>query len=157
MAKFVRWLGAYCDKSVSRDLLSAAMWEGSQTDREVVCEPLLKGKSLILGERRHVNVGLIPCMKKTIFKVGYMGDAMTKPEADGTVKAQRRKSGAIRDIDRYLARWNKSRPTWHGEVVIDLFTVSAVALRNNAPSWAVDSAYDIAEEMGVDVEIVYCV
>lgn len=157
MAKFVRWLGAYCDKSVSRDLLTAAMWEGSQTDREVVCEPLLKGKSLILSERRHVHVGLIPCMSKTLFRVGYLGDAMTVPTDDGTVEAKRRKAGAVRDMDRYIARWNKSRPSRHGEIVVDLFAVSAVALRNNAPSWAVDSAYDIAEEMGVDVEIVYCV
>lgn len=51
MAKFVRWLGAYCSKSVSADLVGAALWEVSQADREVACEPLLKGRSLVLSER----------------------------------------------------------------------------------------------------------
>ena len=87
MAKFVRWLGAYCSKSVSADLVGAALWEVSQADREVACEPLLKGRSLVLSEQARVHVGLIPCMDKTIFVRGYLRDAFTKTDEDGTANA----------------------------------------------------------------------
>lgn len=153
MAKFVRWMGAYCPRSVSRELVSAVLWEVSQVDREVACEPLFRGRSLILREQAHVHVGLIPCMDKTQFRVGYFGDALTKITDSGLLKANRNKE-SVRDMDRFLAKWGKSAPTWHGEVIVDFFTVQAVALRHGAPQWAVDVAHDIADELGVEVVVI---
>jgi hypothetical protein len=154
LAKFVRWMGAYCPRSVSRELVNAALWEVSQADREVACEPLFRGRSLILNEQAHVHVGLVPCMDKTNFCVGYFGDALTKITDSGLLTANRNKK-SVRDMDRFLAAWGKSAPKRHGECIVDFFTVKAVAVRYGAPQWAVEVAHEIAHELGVPVEVVH--
>lgn len=93
-------------------------------------------------------------MDKTIFVRGYLRDAFTKTDEDGTLTAKRNKRGSERAMDKFLKKWNLSRATWHGECVLDLFTVKAVALRHNAPEWAVEIAHDIATALGVPVEVV---
>ena len=149
MAQFVRWLGAYCSQQRKQEVSQSAIWETSQTEREVAVEPLFRGNSLILREQRNVHVGLVPDMDKTEFRVGYFCDANTKIGDDGVLTARRNTKDSIRNMDRFLCAWNKRNPDHHGEVVMDFFKASAVAVRANAPADAFKLAQDLADSLGL--------
>lgn len=139
---FVRWLGAYgrCD-----DALASATWELTQTRREVAAEPLLFGRSLLLAEQHQVFVGLVACETASEFRGGFFADCWSSHDKDGLLRSQ--KSRPVRDLSRFRAAWNKSRPRHHGEAFFDFFAARAVAVRAGATNRQLRIAQDIARKL----------
>lgn len=77
--KFVRWLGAFGSGS---DLNEAADWEQSQIERQVAAEPLWRGRSF-LG---HAKIGLVVDHQASRFHAGWLVDAWTEKQDDGTLR-----------------------------------------------------------------------
>ena len=153
MAKFVRWLGAFGETRRVHTLSESARWEVSNTSRQVAVEPLIKGKSLI----RHVLIGLVIDHEQSQFVKGFINDAYTIIEKDGTLKNTRFK--AYRNIDRYLKAVNQKNDFWHGEAVFDIPKYSAVVFdRTNCHSGRIapiqEKAKKLANELGLKLVII---
>lgn len=145
---FVRWLNAYC--GTSYEVPSSAVWELTQTAREVATEPLFFGRSLLLEEQGHVFVGLVCDEDKSIFRAGFLGDAYSVTERDGTLRAT---SGLkpVRDLHRFKAGWQRKQPERHGEAFFDLFTARAVAVRSDAKPQQVAQSKELASKLGLAI------
>lgn len=148
MAKFVRWLGAF--RRQGADLSRAAVWEISQTAREVAVEPLFRGESFILAERDHVSIGLVVAPCSVAFRAGALHDNRSG-HVDGVLVRQDkgRESRPIRDMDKFLRLWGKAAPTWHGEAWFAAPTYVGVALRMDAVGEIADAAQKLAAELGL--------
>ena len=120
--KFVRWLGAFREKG-KYTLLESAQFEKGNKTRQVAVEPLLKGKSLIT----QAVIGLELDHESSQFVVGFLHDAWTEVDPDGTLRNTRNKG--FRDMNRFLAAHAKKKPfECHGEAVFDLPIYKAVVL-----------------------------
>lgn len=143
---FVRWLGAFGRCS---DAASSAVWELTQTSREVSAEPLLFGRSLLLSEQAHVFVGLVACETASEFRGGFFSDCWSSHDESGLLKSERARP--VRDLHRFKAAWKKSRPRHHGEALFDLFHARAVAVRANANDLHLQIARNIARKFDLPI------
>ena len=143
---FVRWLGAY---GPCEDVVNSAVWETTQTAREVAAEPLYRGRSLLLAEIEAVNVGLVLCQYESVFRAGFFRDCWSSADAHGNLTNSRAK--AVRDMHRFCAAWAKMRPARHGEVFFDRLSVKAVALRKGA---CAKTARKLSARLGVPIILI---
>lgn len=152
--RYVRWLGAFrrSDSAVAE----GARWELTQRTREIACEPLWRGQSLLLAEVDHVAVGLVIDPRASRFVAGFLTDCHSSPSPN-TGRLHTRKQRPIWDQDRFAAAWDKSRPGRHGEVFFDLPVFSAVALALGSGRRAAQQAKDLAASLGLPVVTVRAV
>lgn len=149
--KFVRWLGAFGSGS---SLSEAAAWELSQTARQVAVEPLHRGRSL-LG---HAKIGLVIDHEASRFHAGWLKDAWTVPQDDGTLRAKYRprdrQGRKFRNMDRFLAAWSAVKdPSMHGEVVFDAPTYRAVVVKSTATERGIRRARRLASRLNLPLEV----
>jgi hypothetical protein len=123
--KVVRWLGAFRKAS---SLLESALWELTQTERQVAAEPLWRGRSLI----HHARIGLVVDHQESLFRGGFISDAWTVTDDRGILRAKRDER-RYRNFDRFLFVWNSQVPRHHGEVLFDATVFSAVAYKGVEP------------------------
>ena len=143
---FVRWLGAYgrCE-----DALTSATWELTQQCRKAAAEPLLFGRSLLLAEQGRVFVGLVACETTSEFRGGFFRDCCSRHGKDGTLSSKNARP--MRDLHRFKAAWNKSRPYHHGEAFFDFFSARAVAVRKGATRQQIEVVRDIARKLDLPI------
>lgn len=149
--KFVRWLGAF---GQGTSLTDAAEWEQSQTARQVAAEPLHKGRSLI----SHTRIGLVVDHEASRFHAGWLTDAWTSVQADGTLRAKylprTRQGKKFRDMDRLLAAWSAVKnPIRHAEAVFDSVTYSAVAVKATATDHGKNRAARLAARLNLPLRV----
>ena len=148
--KFVRWLGAF---RVSAGLKDSALWEMSQTDRQVAAEPLHKGQSLIANSK----IGLA-LAETSRFHAGWLVDAWTEVQQDGTLRAKykpcNRQGKKFRDKDRFLAAWNAVKnPQLHAEAIFDAPSYSSVVVKRNATEIGKSRAQRLATSLNLPLRI----
>jgi hypothetical protein len=144
--KFVRWLGAF---GVGSSLTEAVSWELNQVERQVAVEPLWRGQSFI----GHVTIGLAVDHSRSRFARGWLYDAYTVPHEDGSLRATRHRKAEFKNMDRFLAAWNKQRPFHHGEVAFDSPVYRAVVVKSTASDRGFRRAKRLASKLGLPLKI----
>lgn len=170
--KFVRWLGAFGQGS---SLVESAVWEMSQTDRQVAAEPLIRGRSMI----DHAKIGLAIANPEATFARGWLADAWTTIGEDGIIRRLRtahalselsplhptqraldghpapRKAQNFRNMDKFLAALNNSKGhTHHAEAAFNAPTYAAVVVKSTATAHGKRRAQRLADRLNLPVKII---
>jgi hypothetical protein len=150
--KFVRWLGAF---RKTTDLSEAAVWELSQTARQIAAEPLHRGQSLV-----HAQIGLEIAHAASRFHCGWLEDAWTEVQADGTLRAKylprSRQGRKYRNMDRFLGAWNSvQNPRIHAEAVFDSPVYRAVVVKTTATERGLRRAKRLAATMNLPLKVLF--
>lgn len=150
----VRWLGAYGRTradSFEQMIQQMASFEKG-VKRQVAAECLRKGRSYLSA---HIKVGLLVDEGRTTFVKGFIRDAYTRVEPDGTLRHTSPQAKAIRCRDRFVAAVQKCTcPTTYSEVVLDYPKYSRVILKKSGGEYAQRIANALAEELGVPVQVI---
>lgn len=141
--RIVRWLGAF---GSAGSLGDAVAWELAHCDRERAAEPLWRGRSLLLAERRGVGLGLV-FPPEAVRRV-YALDAWTRDES-GRLRPARPRTRGWRRWDAFAAWWSRQEPLHHGEAILrpDAYPV-AIAYRRSSNRDRRERLRRIAEELG---------
>lgn len=158
MALVVRWLGAFGRNHGG--LEQAIRQEIGGIGRQVAAEPCFFGESR-LSKKDAALIGLRLDMAKSAFIKGWLGDAWTVRQEDGTLMAERRKSlkgKTFRDLGRLM---KAAKPLHlcegykgHGEVCVDYPTYDAVVVCRHASTEVKAKAVELAKKFGLGFLVV---
>lgn len=117
--RFIRWMNAF--RKSNEGIAESVQWEitVAWAVRQVAVEPLHRGRSLL--RRRGATIGLVVDEQASTFVKGFYVDAYTEESGNGILYPQfapnTRQGKGEKNMDRFLATWNKLSPDGHGEVI----------------------------------------